>query len=139
MRISQHSKRLSFEREYRERNRFPLLENLWRDLKFAVRTLRRNPVYTASCTATLAVGLGSMITVLCVVSALLWKPLPYPNPERLVVIKELDPRNGVWTFSEPDLVDVAKRSHSLAAVAAFRRSLSALTGAGEPERFSPRR
>lgn len=84
MRPNQNSKRLFFEREYRERNGFPLLENVWRDLKFALRTLRRNPVYTASWAATLAVGLGSMITVLCVVSALLWKPLPYPHPERLV-------------------------------------------------------
>jgi putative ABC transport system permease protein len=123
----------SLEQEYRERNGFPLLENLWRDLKFAVRMLRRNPVYTACCTVTLAVGLGSMITVLCVVSALLWKPLPFPNPERLVVIKEVDPRSGLWTFTEPDLLDVEERSQSFAAVAAFRRGLSALTGAGEPE------
>jgi putative ABC transport system permease protein len=124
---------MSLQQAYREQNGLPLLENIWQDLKFAVRTLRRNPVYAASCIATLAIGLGSMITVLCVVSALLWKPLPYPHPERLVVIKEVDPRGGLWTFSEPDLLDLQQRSRSLAAIAAYRLGLVALTGAGEPE------
>jgi putative ABC transport system permease protein len=121
------------EQEYREQNGIPVLENLWRDLEFALRTLRRSPVYTISCTATMAAGLGSMITVLCVVSALLWKPLPYPDSKRLVVIKQVDPRNGMWAFTEPDLLDVSERTKSLAAVAAFRPGVSALTGAGDPE------
>jgi putative ABC transport system permease protein len=121
------------EQEYREQNSLPVLENLWRDLVFALRMLRRAPAYTLSCTATMAVGLGSMITVLCVVSAILWKPLPYPEAKRLVVIKEVDPRNGTWPFTEPDLVDLSERTKSLAAVAAFRSGVSALTGAGDPE------
>src|ERR1700683_2164242 len=44
------------EQEYREQNGVPVLENLWRDLAFALRTLRRSPVYTISCAATMAVG-----------------------------------------------------------------------------------
>jgi predicted permease len=123
----------SMQQDYREQNGLPLIENLWRDLKFALRTLRRSSAYTISCTATLAVGLGSMITVLCVVSALLWKPLPYPDAKRLFMIQEVDPRSGAWTFSEPDLLDLAERSKSLATIGAFRRGVSALTGAGEPE------
>ena len=119
--------------EYREQGGIPLAENFWRDLRFALRTLRRSPGYTACCTATLAVGLGSMIAVLAVVSALLWKPLPYPHPERLVAIQEIDPRGGTWTFSEPDLLDLEQRSQSLAAVGALQRRASALTGAGDPE------
>ena len=121
------------EQEYREQNGLAVLENLWRDLQFALRTLHRSPVYTTCCTATMAVGLGAMITVLCVVSALLWKPLPYPDSKHLVVIKEVDPRNGVWAFTEPDLLDVSQRTRSLAAVGAFRPGVSALTGAGDPE------
>jgi len=123
----------SLQEDYREQNGLPLLENLWRDLKFAVRTLRRNLLFTASCTATLAVGLGSMIAVFCVLSTLLWKPLPYPNPERLLVLKETDPGKGLWPFSEPALLDVQERSQSFAAVGAYRSGLFALTGAGEPE------
>ncbi|HVW87492.1 MAG TPA: ABC transporter permease, partial [Bryobacteraceae bacterium] len=66
-------------------------------------------------------------------SAVLWTPLPYPGSNRLFVLKELDPRNGVWPFSEPDFVDVRDRSRSVETVGAFRRGVSALTGAGEPE------
>ena len=123
----------SIQQVYREQKGFPLLENLGRDLKFALRTLRRSPVYTFSCTASLGVGLGAMITVLCVVSALLWKPLPYPDANRLTVIKELDPHLGTWAFSQPDFLDLEQRSRSLSAVGAFETGATALTGAGEPE------
>jgi predicted permease len=118
---------------YREQSGLPLVENLWRDLRFAVRTLRRNPAFTLSCTATLAVGLGAMITVLCVVSAFLWKPLPYPSPERLVAIKQVDPRNGLWPFSEPAWLDLQQRATSLQTVAAYTKVQLALTGAGDSE------
>jgi putative ABC transport system permease protein len=123
----------SLRQEYREQKGLPVLENIWQDLKYAVRTLRRNRIFTASCTATLAVGLGSMITVLCIVSAILWKPLPYQDPERLVVLKEVDPGHGLWSFSEPDFLDVQERSTSFAALAAYRPASVAMTGAGEPE------
>jgi putative ABC transport system permease protein len=123
----------SIRQEYRQLRGLPLFENAWQDLKFSVRTLRRNRKFATSCVATLAVGLGSMITVLCVVSALLWKPLPYPDPQQLVTVKETDPRNGLWTFSEPDLLDLQQQSQSLSAIAAYQRDTRALTGSGEPE------
>ena len=121
------------QQEYREQNGLPILENIWLDVKFAVRSLRRNPAYTSASTVTLAVGLGSLITVLCAMSALLWKPLPFPHPERLVVVKEADPRAGLWSFSEPDLLDLQDRTRSIVALAAYRRGLSVLTGSGQPE------
>jgi hypothetical protein len=123
----------SMQQDYRELRGIPLLENAWQDLKFTVRTLCRNRKFTTSCIATLAVGLSSMITVLCVVSALVWKPLPYPNPQQLVAVKETDPRSGLWPFSEPDLLDVQERSQSLTAIAAYQRGTRAFTANGEPE------
>ncbi len=123
----------SLHEQYREQNGLPLFENFRQDLKYALRTLGRNRAFTAACLTTLTVGLGSMITVLCVASAVLWKPLPYPHPEELFSLKEVDPRNGLWTFSEPGLLDVQDRSRSLAALAAYRRDTLALTGVGEPE------
>lgn len=126
----------SLRQEYRERSGLPLVENAWLDLKYALRTLRRNPAFTAACVATLAIGLGSMITVLCVVSAFLWTPLPYPSPKSLVVIKEVDPRSGSWTFSEPTLLDLQERSRLLSAIAAYRRDNLVLTGFGDAEAIS---
>ena len=123
----------SLREQYHEQNGLPVLENLWQDLKFAVRTLRRNLVFTSSCIATLGVGLGAMTTVLCLVSAFLWKPLPFPQPERLVVIQQVDPRNGLWPFTEPALLDLEQRSRSISTVAAHREGQLALTGAGDAE------
>jgi putative ABC transport system permease protein len=119
--------------EYREQKGLPLIEAVWQDLKYALRTLRRNAVFTVSSMTTLGIGLGVMIAVLCVVSALLWRPLPYPNPERLITLNEVDPRNGLWPFSEPTLLDVKQQSNSLASVAGYQSGAWALTGSGEPE------
>jgi putative ABC transport system permease protein len=126
----------SLRQEYRERSGLPFLENAWFDLKCALRTLRRNPAFTASCVATLAIGLGAMITVLCVVSAFLWTPLPYPTPKSLIVIKDVDPRNGSWTFSEPTLLDLEERSRLLSVIAAYRRDNLVLTAFGDAEAIS---
>ncbi|MBV9265498.1 MAG: ABC transporter permease, partial [Acidobacteriaceae bacterium] len=126
----------SFQEQCREQSGLPWLENFWRDLKFAVRTLGRNPAFTWSCTATLAVGLGAMTTVLCVVSAFLWKPLPYPSPERLVAIKQVDPRQGLWPFSEPAWLDLQQRARSLQTLAAYTRVQLSWTGDGDSEIIS---
>src|SRR5665213_70466 len=123
----------SLREAYREQNGLPLLENLWHDLRFAVRTLRRNAGFTLASAGTMAIGLGAMTTVICAVSPFLWTPLPYPEPERMVVVRETDPRNGVWPFSEPALLDLQARSRSLEAVAAYRQAQLALTGAGDAE------
>ena len=69
--------------EYREQKGLPLIEAFWQDLKYALRTLRRNAAFTVSSITTLGVGLGAMIAVLCVVSALLWRPLPLSEPPAL--------------------------------------------------------
>src|SRR5579872_7182878 len=77
-----------------------------------------------------------MTTVLWVVSAFLWKPLPYPSPERLVAIKQVDPRNGLWPFSEPAWLDLQQRARSLQAVAAYTKVQLLLTEAGDAEMIS---
>ncbi len=130
--------RTSVEERYHEQSGIPLLEIAWQDVRYAIRGLRRNPVFTASSLTTLAVGLSGMVTVLCVVSAFLWTPLPYPAQERLSALRQIDPRGGSWPFSEPAFLDVQQRARSLDLVTAYSRSrqTSTLTGAGEPETIS---
>src|SRR5579872_7473308 len=77
-----------------------------------------------------------MTTVLWVVSAFLWKPLPYPSPERLVAIKQVDPRNGLWPFSEPAWLDLQQRARSLQTLAAYTKVQLSWTGAGDSEIIS---
>jgi putative ABC transport system permease protein len=119
--------------QYREQSGFPFIEACWHDLKYSLRALRRNPAFTASSVATLGVGLGALVTVASVVSALLWRPLPYPQADKLVTVNELDSRRGLWPFSEPTFLDVSERANSLASIAAYQAGTWALTGSGDPE------
>ena len=64
------------------------MENLWHDFKFALRTLAKNPGFAAVATLTLALGIGASTTIYSVVDAVLLTPLPYEEPERLVMLRE---------------------------------------------------
>ena len=71
------------------------LESVLQDLRFAFRSFRRNPGSTAAAVLTLALGLGVGTAVFSVVNALLFKPLPYENPDRLVMMWSVNEREGV--------------------------------------------
>jgi hypothetical protein len=58
------------------------------DFRFAMRSLRRSPTLAATAIATLAPGIGATTTVVTIVNAALFRPLPYPNPDELVVLRQ---------------------------------------------------
>src|SRR5262245_48775545 len=70
--------------ECRDTWRVRLIENLAQDLRYAIRTLIRNPVFSVIVLLTLTIGIGSTTAIFSVVHALLLKPLPYPDSDRLV-------------------------------------------------------
>jgi len=73
--------------EIYEMNSLPILDVLSRDLRYAIRMLRKSPGFTAVALITLAVGIGVNTAIFTVVNSLLLKPLPFPSPERLVTIQ----------------------------------------------------
>jgi len=113
----------------------PWLESLIRDMRHAVRALRNVPTVTAVAIITLALGIGANTAVFSVVNAVLLRPLPYKDGNRLVWLWSTDPKNPTakW-MSQPDFVDVRAQSRSLAELASWYGYEMVLTGNFDPQR-----
>jgi hypothetical protein len=116
------------------------MDALVRDLGYATRGLRKNPGFTLVATFTIAPGIGTCTVIFSVVNAVLLRPLPYADGQRLVLVwGELRTRHvNDWPFSPPDFRDLPRQTTSsfdgLPAVnAAFRMTLSEPTA--EPEQI----
>ncbi|HZE12167.1 MAG TPA: ABC transporter permease, partial [Chthoniobacterales bacterium] len=104
------------------------------DLKYAFRTLVKSPAFTLVAVLTLALGIGASAAIFSVLDAVLLRPLPYPNQERLVEVSELNESGRGMPFAEPNFNDLVARNHSFEAVAAYTRSPDAVAGGIEPVR-----
>ena len=117
--------------------RFTVFESTAQDVFFAARLLRRQPGFTAVAVVMLALGIGANTAIFGVVDAVLWRPLPYPNADRLMAIAEQRPREGRFygPVAPADFFDWRRDTQSFAAMAAYDESALNLTGTGEPERL----
>ncbi|MBA2622336.1 MAG: ABC transporter permease [Chthoniobacterales bacterium] len=107
------------------------------DLRYALRTLINQPAFTAIAVLTLALGIGANTAIFSVVNAVLLRPLPYPEPERLVYLNEVIGGTNT-SIALPDYVDWRNDSKSFQHLAISRlesRNLSGIAGR-EPERVS---
>ncbi len=111
------------------------MESFIQDLRFGVRMLLKSPSFSLIAVLTLALGIGANTAIFTVVNAVLLQPLPYPDARQLALISEnFSQRNmNRISVSAPEYLDYRDRSRSFAQVAAFRRQLFTLTGAGEAE------
>src|SRR5262249_56043538 len=107
---------------------------LWEDLRLALRGLRRQPGFAAAVVATLALGIGGNVALFSVVDGVLLRPLPYPDPDRLVIVWENDRIRGTDRegASAPDYVDLVEQSRSFETMAAPTRLNRTLGTAAEP-------
>ena len=122
---------------YRDRQGFPLLDSLWQDVRYAVRTLRNSPAFTTTAAATLALAIGASTVMFSVVNAVLLRPLPYRAPEQLTMLWTEDPtqnlregRSALWNVGQ-----WRSQSQSFADMAVFDAVSTTLTGADGAEQI----
>jgi putative ABC transport system permease protein len=115
-----------------------VLEGFWTEVRQSIRALRRNPGMAAMCILMLALGIGASTTIFSVFEAVLLRPLPFRNADRLVELAETRLDRGIdeMNFSEANFWDLHDRTKSFESVAAYLGFKSNLTGDGEPEKIS---
>ncbi len=114
------------------------METLLKDLRFALRMLRRSPGFTATAIVTLAIGIGACTVVFSTVYGLLYRPLPFDAPNRLVVVQGTYP-GLVWFdahASYANYIDLKEQSSSLEDLAAYEVTSLNFTAGDHPERIT---
>ena len=123
--------------ECRDARGLRILDTLLQDIRYGLRMLRRNPVFTAVAVLTLALGVGVNTAIFSIVNAVLLRPLPFHDPDRLVRIVFNNPGLALRDvpFSVPELEDLRNRAGVFEEVAPAMGASVNLTGAKHPERL----
>jgi len=114
------------------------LENVWKEIVFALRRLLRSPAFTAAAVLTLALAIGANAAIFAVVERVLLNPLPYPDSDRLVTLD-----HGALAFNRTQGFGITRgyyylyleRAQTLESLAIYAGETATLTGRGEPERI----
>jgi putative ABC transport system permease protein len=108
------------------------VESLGKDLKYAARTLRKNPAFSVFAVLTMAVGIGATALMFSVVNSLLLEPLPYKNADRLYTVWQKLPREERVSFSTREFLGYREASSVFSKVAAFTGKGFVVSGFGDP-------
>ena len=110
------------------------LDNLLQDLRFAWRSYAKAPAFTALVVVTLALGIGAATAIFSIVNGILLRPLPFPEPDRLMWISEGNSDGRNVSVSWPNFLDWRARQRSFQGLALSRHSAFTLTGNGQARR-----
>jgi len=109
---------------------------LLQDLRYAVRQFLKTPGLTILVIITIALGVGANTALFSVVNGVLLNPLPYPEPDQLVALRESKPNFEWGTIPYPTFRDWQKDNHTFSSIAVWRGYAFSLTGAGEAEQVN---
>jgi predicted permease len=118
--------------DVRDARRTPWLDDLLRDIRYALRTFRRLPGFAAMALLILALGIGAATVMFTVINSVLLRPLAYPEPDRLVTVHGFTDASESWSTSYPDFIDTQRESRSLT-MAAWRYGGGTVSAPGDPE------
>ena len=113
------------------------METIWSNIRYSIRMLAKKPGLTLAAIVAIALGVGANTTIFSVVNTVLLQPLPYEEPDKLLMLStdlRGETQTGPGTFSFPDFFDIQNRASSLQYVATWQRSGTVITEGGEPER-----
>jgi predicted permease len=111
------------------------MDDLRRDIVYALRGFLRQPGFAAAAALTIALGIGANTAVFSLVRTVLLRPLPFADPDRLVTLHSIGPGRVRQPFSVPDFLDLRDQNGTLQALAAYGAWGANLTGVAEAERL----
>ena len=115
------------------------LEDLWQDLRYALRTIRQRPGFASVVALTLALGIGATTLMFTVLNGVLLMPFPYRSPERLLSLQEKTAKatqfGNLWAFAYPNFLDVRRDVRSMD-LAAWRHAGGTMSEPGDAEYIS---
>jgi putative ABC transport system permease protein len=114
------------------------MHNIWQDLKYGFRVLRKNPAFALGAILVLALGIGANTAIFSVVNAVLIRPLPYSDPGRIAMVYHVPPQKSVpgskiFAVSPANYLDWQKQSNVFDAMSIFHFTTMTLTGRDQPE------
>src|SRR5487761_330155 len=112
------------------------MKTLHNDLRFALRSLAKNPGFAFVAILTLALGIGASTAIFSVVDAVLLRALPYPNPQQIVRVWELGSRGNRMNLADPNFEDFRAQNRTLTALAEYDFVPSSVSGGSEPVRIN---
>jgi putative ABC transport system permease protein len=113
------------------------MDSLWKDIRYALRALGKSPGFTTIAILTLALGIGANTAIFTVANALLLRPLPYQDPDKLVTIASARDRESY--LSLPYLTALSDHNRSFSGIAAYQGESFNLSGRGEPDQITAER
>jgi predicted permease len=124
-----------FKEQSREARATRPLEDVLLDIRYGLRQLRKHPGFTAVALLSLALGIGANTAIFSVVNTVLLRPLPFADPEGLVVVEEHAYDERTPTFSPRDFLDLKEQASSFQHLVGYRTGSVTLTGGSIPERL----
>ena len=103
------------------------MSTLLQDLRYGARMLAKNPGFTAVAVLTLALGIGANSAIFSVVYGVLLRPLPYPKPDQIVDLREVNAKGGRMNLADPNFEDIRSQNHSLQGVAEYGAWLASVS------------
>lgn len=110
------------------------METIAQDVRHALRVLRRSPGFTSVSVLTLALAIGATTAIFSVVYGVLLRPLPYPDPDRIMAIFEINTHSGWMRLADPNFDDFRDQNHTFQAMAKYSNYLVSVSGGSQPTR-----